>query len=53
MIFAAMKRDLVFRRIFGPLPAIPFDLRVCTGDMVIEAPEYLPSEQRSQVPSCR
>jgi hypothetical protein len=48
MVFADLKNDFVFRRIFATHPdllcALLNDLLERTGDRTIEAIEYLPSE---------
>jgi predicted transposase/invertase (TIGR01784 family) len=49
MVFADLKNDFVFRRIFGTHPELLRrllnDLLERTGEQTIEAVEYLPSEQ--------
>jgi predicted transposase/invertase (TIGR01784 family) len=49
MVFADLKNDFVFRRIFATHPdllrGLLNDLLERTGDQIIEAIEYLPSEQ--------
>ena len=49
MVFADLKNDFVFRRIFATHPALLRsllnDLLERSGDRTIEGIEYLPSEQ--------
>lgn len=57
MVFADLKNDFVFRRIFATHPDILRgllnDLLERTGDNAIEAVEYLPSEQLPQLPGVK
>ncbi len=54
MLFADMKNDFVFRRIFATHPenlrCLLNDLLERSGDRIIEAIEYLPSEQLPLIP---
>lgn len=57
MVFADLKNDFVFRRIFATHPEILRgllnDLLDRTGDRTIDSLEYLPSEQLPQIPGLK